>query len=91
MVRVFGRSLTEDAVGATGDRRLQFGVDKRKAAREAHVCYKQHSCCSGGGGGGEGGGSSSVSSNIQYNLKYGHQNHITRRFKYFQFLDNTVA
>jgi len=72
-----------------GDRRLQFGVDTRKVAREAHVCYKQHSCCSGGGG--EGGGISSVSSNIQYNLKYGHQNHIIRRFKYFQFLGNTVA
>ena len=45
----------------------------------------------GGGGGGEGGGSSHVSSSIQCNLKYGHQNHITRIFKYFQFLDNTGA
>jgi len=40
VVGVFGHSLPKDAVGVMGDRRLQFGVDSRKAAREAHVCYK---------------------------------------------------
>jgi len=44
VVRVSGQSLPEDAVGAMGDGRLQFGVDTRKAAREAHVRYKNHSC-----------------------------------------------
>lgn len=67
-------------------------IQVRKAAREAEVCWRRHCCCSGGGGGGsgEGGGSSSVSSSVQCKLKYGHQNCTTRRFKYFQFLDNTV-
>ena len=53
---VFGQSLPKAAVGAMGDRRLQFGVDTSNKGCQRSLCLLQTSLllC---GGGGEGGGS----------------------------------